>query len=162
MNETRVTKPVRIEGAKLIFKNFQGKQSDYNAAGNRNFGVLLDDELAEELKNEGWNVKYRKPREDDPDQYYQPWLPVKVKFGDIPPMIVLVKSNGKRRLTEKSVDQLDWSILENVDLIIRPYNYPAIAGRPAGVSAYLREMYAVLVEDDFAKKYADYPDLDEE
>lgn len=162
MTETRVTNNIRIEGARLIFKNFQGKQTDYNAAGNRNFGVLLDDELARELMDEGWNVKFRKPREDDPDQYEQPWLPVKVKFGSIPPIIVLVKSNGKRRLTENSVDQLDWSVLENVDLVIRPYNYPAIAGRPAGVSAYLREMYAVLREDDFARKYADYPDLDEE
>lgn len=162
MAEKRVTNNIRIEGAQLIFKNFQGKQTDYNNAGNRNFGVLLDEDTAEELAAEGWNVKRLKPRPDDPDQYERPWLSVKVKFGEIPPIIVLVKSNGKRRLTENSVDQLDWSALENVDLVIRPYNYPAIAGRPAGVSAYLREMYAVLAEDDFARKYADYPDLDEE
>lgn len=162
MAEQRVTRNIRIEGARLIFKNFQGKQTDYNAAGNRNFGILLDDEIADDLREEGWNVKYLKPRPDDPEMYEQPWLPVKVKFGEIPPMVVLVKSSGKRRLTENTIDQLDWSALENVDLVIRPYNYPAIAGRPEGVSAYLKEMYAVLAEDDFAKKYADIPDLDEE
>lgn len=162
MAEKRVTNNIRIEGATIIFKNFQGKQTDYNAAGNRNFGVLLDDALAEDLREDGWNVKYLRPRPDDPDQYEQPWLSVKVKFGEIPPMVVLVKSSGKRRLTENTIDQLDWSTLENVDLVIRPYNYPAIAGRPEGVSAYLKEMYAVLAEDDFAKKYADIPDLDEE
>jgi hypothetical protein len=63
-------------------------------------------------------------------------------------------------LTEETIDQLDWSIIESCDLVIRPYNYPAIAGRPAGVSAYLKAMYVTVVEDDFAKKYADIPDLD--
>ncbi len=161
MNEQKITRNIRIENAKLIFKNFQGKRTDYNEEGNRNFGVLLDEDIAEQLKEEGWNVRYLRPRQDDPDQYSQPWLSVKVKFDPYPPVIVLINSIGKKRLDEFTVEQLDWSIIKNCDLIIRPYNYPAIKGRPAGVSAYLKALYVTISEDEFEVKYASIPDLDE-
>lgn len=159
MSEERVTGNINIEGAKLIFKNFGGRETDYNEAGNRKFGVLLDDELAEKLKADGWNVKYRDPKEDDPEQHRQAWLEVKVRFNPYPPMAFLINSRGKKRLNEDTIDQLDWSIIKNCDVIIRPYNYPALKGRPAGVSAYLKAIYATIVEDDFSKKYSELEDL---
>lgn len=155
--QQRVTNTIKIEGARLIFKNFQGKKSDFNDEGNRNFGVLLDDNLAEELKEDGWKVKYRKPR-DDEDEFA--WLPVKVKYNKYPPIAVLINSRGKKKLDEETIAQLDWTLIKNCDLIIRPYNYPAIKGRPAGVSAYLKAIYVTILEDEFAEKYADIPDLD--
>lgn len=158
----KVTSNINIEGARLIFKNFQGKKSDYNDEGNRNFGVLLDDDLAEQLMADGWPVKHLRPKEDDPDHYEQPWLPVKVKFNPYPPIAVLINSRGKKKLDEDTIDQLDWSIIRNCDLIIRPYNYPAIKGRPAGVSAYLKAIYVTISEDEFAEKYGDIPDLDDQ
>lgn len=159
--EKKVTSNIRIEGAKLIFRNFQGKRSEFNDEGNRNFGVLLDDDLAEEIKADGWKVKYLKAKEDDPEQYQQPWLSVRVKFNPYPPIVVLITAKGKKKLDEDTIEQLDWSIIKNCDIIIRPYNYPAIKGRPAGVSAYLKALYVTLVEDEFEKKYADIPDMDE-
>lgn len=158
--QKKITSNINITGARLIFKNFQGKKTDFNDEGNRNFGVLLDDKLAEKLEGDGWRVKHLRPREDDPDQYAQPWLSVKVKFNPYPPIVVLINSRGKKKLTEETIDQLDWSIIKNCDLIIRPYNYPAIKGRPAGVSAYLKAIYVTISEDEFAEKYADIPDLD--
>lgn len=160
--ERKVTSNVHIEGAQLIYKNFKGKQTQYNSEGERNFGVLLNDELAENLARDGWNVKHRKPKEDDPDQYRQPWLPVKVKFGHIPPIAVLINDRGKMKLDEDTIDQLDWSRIKNCDLIIRPYNYPSFGGRPAGVAAYMKAIYVTVEEDEFEKKYADIPDLDQE
>ncbi len=160
MKEQRVTSNIKIEGAKLIFKNFKGKKSDYNDEGNRNFGVLLDDDLAEQLELDGWNVKHLRPRPDDPDQYAQPWLSVHVKFNPYPPVVVLINSRGKKRLDEETIDQLDWSIISHCDVLIRPYNYPARGGRPAGVAAYLKAIYVTISEDEFAMKYADIPDLD--
>lgn len=162
MGERKITENIRIEGASLIFKNFQGKASNYNDEGNRNFGVLLDDEVAEQLERDGWNVKHLKPRPDDPQQYRQPWLSVKVKFNPYPPVAMLINSRGKKRLVEETIDQLDWSIIKNCDLIIRPYNYPSVGGRPAGVSAYLKAIYVTISEDEFSDKYADIPDLDEQ
>ncbi len=160
MNEKKVTQNIKIEGAKLIFKNFRGITSQYNTDGKRSFGVLLDDDLAEELISDGWNVKHLNPREDDPERYEQPWLPVKVKFNLYPPIAVLINSKGKKRLDEETIDQLDWTLIKNCDLLIRPYNYPAMQGRPAGVSAYLKSIYVTILEDEFAEKYADIPDLD--
>lgn len=158
--EKKVTSNINLEDAKLIFKNFAGKPGEFNAEGNRNFGVLIPDNLVDDLIADGWKVKFLRPREDDPDQYAQPWLPVKVKFGQIPPIAVLITSRGKCRLTEETIDQLDWSIIKTCDVIIRPYNYPALHGRPAGVSAYLKAIYATIQEDEFAGKYAGIPDLD--
>lgn len=159
MMEERVTSTITIEGARLIFKNFQGKRTDFNEEGNRNFGVILDEELAETLARDGWNIKRLKP---DEEGYEQPWMSVKVKYGKIPPIAILINSRGKIRLNEETIDQLDWSRIKTCDLIIRPYNYPAIGGRPAGVSAYLKAIYVTIKEDELAEKYADIPDLDGE
>lgn len=154
---------IKIEGGRIIFKNFQGKGNDYNKEGERNFGALLDDDLADQLKADGWNVKYRPPREDD--GYQQPWLPVKVKYGKYPPIIVIVNSSGKMRLTEETVGQLDWTRIKSCDMIIRPYSYPEIVGkdgniiRRAGIAAYVKSLYATVLEDDLEQKYANIPDI---
>lgn len=158
--EKRITSDIKISDARLIFRNFQGKASDFNDEGKRNFGVILSDDLADQLEVDGWRVKHLRPQPDDPDQYARPWLPVKVKFGKIPPIVVLINSRGKKKLNEDTIDQLDWTRIKNCDLIIRPYNYPAIKGRPAGVSAYLKAIYVTIDEDEFEMKYDDIPALD--
>lgn len=166
MDEKKKLSNIQILGGRIIFKNFQGKENlPYNKAGERNFGVLLDDDLAEQLKADGWRVKYRPPRPDD--GYEQPWLSVKVKYNKYPPTIVLINSQGKMRMTEETVGQLDWAIIESVDMIIRPYPYPAMVDkngnetRPAGIAAYVQSLYATVREDDLAAKYADIPYVDD-
>ena len=47
-------------------------------------------------------------------------------------------------------------MLENVDLIINPR--PWDDGGTTRIKAYLRTMYATIVEDEFAEKYDDIPD----
>lgn len=161
--ELKKVSNIKIEGGRLIFKNFQGKGNDFNKEGDRNFGVLLDDDLAEQLDADGWNVKHRPPRPDD--GYEQPWLSVKVKYGKYPPIVVLINSSGKMRLDEDTVGQLDWTKIKSADLIIRPYSYDEIVDkkgnliRPAGIAAYLKALYVTVMEDDFASKYADIPDI---
>lgn len=162
MSEKKVTANITIEGAELIFRNFSGKASQYNQKGKCNFGVRLDEELARNLEADGWNVKRLRPREDDPEQYEQPYLNVNVKWDPYPPKIYLVTERGKRSLDEVTSGQLDWSRIKNADVVIRPYNYPAMPGRPAGVSAYLSSMYVELDNGKFYEKYANLPDLDEE
>lgn len=157
----KVISNITIEDAKIIFKNFQGKEGQYNRAGERNFGVLIDDEIVETLQADGWNVKFLRPREGDQDQHEQAWLPVKVRFGQIPPTAVLITSRGKVKLDEETIGQLDWAYFKTVDLVIRPYNYPAFGGKPAGVSAYLKAIYVTIQEDDLSMKYGDIPELDD-
>lgn len=146
---------ITIEDAKIIFKNFAGKEGRYNAKGNRNFCVVLDDELAHQLADDGWNVKF--PESDDPERTLSPYLQVKVKYGESrPPKIVLITSRGKELLSEDDISMLDWAAIDSVDLIIRPYNYE-VRGN-SGVSAYLKSMYVTIIEDELELKYADVPE----
>jgi hypothetical protein len=152
--EARVQTEIKIGNAQIRFKNFEGKAGTFNAKGQRNFCVLIDDDIAVDLKNIGWNIKYLKPREED--EKPQAYLQVKVSYGNIPPMITLVTSRSKKILEEKDVHILDWAEIKKVDLIIRPYNWEAQEKK--GVAAYVKTMYVTIVEDEFASKYENVPD----
>lgn len=140
-----------IENAQLIFKNFSGKEGTFNPKGQRNFCVILDPEVAKNLKKDGWNVKELKPREegDIPTQI----LKVNVKFGHRPPNIVIVSTGGKSRIDESEVNMLDWAEIEKVDLTINPYEW-----EPGKFSAYLKSLYATIEVDPLEEKYSDVKD----
>ncbi len=147
----------KVEGATLIFRNFSGEATNYNRKGDQNFSVLLSEDDAQMLLKDGWNVKRLKPREDDPEHYEQPYLQVKVNYeGKYPPIVVLITSSGKLRLTEDTVNQLDWTRIANADLIITPYYYNSPT-YGEGLSAYLKTLYVTVQEDELDKKYADIP-----
>jgi len=148
---------VTIEGARIIFRNFKGEATQFNRAGDRNFCVVLDPDTAEMLRADGWNVKYKDPREEGDDPLI--YLKVKVAFGNYPPTIKQITSGGATRLDEDTVMVLDTAAIENVDLIISPYEYE-VNGKH-GVAAYLKKMYVTIAEDDLDKKYARF-ESDEE
>lgn len=150
-----LNKNLAIEGARIIFRNFRGEASKYNKEGDRNFCVLIDPENAMALADEGWNIKFLQPRDDEEEK--QPYLPVTVNFRNIPPKMLLITSGGKTQLDEDTVGSLDWAELENVDLIIRPYNWEFNGN--SGVKAYLKAGYFTIVEDEFEKKYYDVDDM---
>jgi hypothetical protein len=84
---------VLMEGVKIIFRNFAGKEGQYNREGDRNFAVLLDDTVASALAEDGWNVKWLKPREEDEaEEPTQAYLQVSVNFKGRPPRVVLITS----------------------------------------------------------------------
>ena len=145
---------IRIEGARIGFRNFSGEEGRFNPKGRRNFCVFLEEDIAKDMEKEGWNVKWLEPREEGDES--QAYLQVKVVFGKIPPKIVLVTGRGKTRLDEDTVNILDWAEIQNVDLIIRPYNWEVNGS--TGVSAYIKTMYVTLKEDEFESKYYDVPD----
>lgn len=164
MTDRRVEGQIQIEEAKLLpvpFRNFEGREGQYNRKGLRNFCVELDHETAKTMFDDGWNVKFPKPREDEEDFDRNPYLPIEVAYDKgKPPQIVLITNDGKSRtnLTEDEVELLDWIDIKSVDLIANPYNYhiPARGKIPAmsGVKAYLRKMFVVQDEDDLDRKWA--------
>lgn len=156
-NEKRNT--VSIEDARLIFKNFSGKEGRYNPKGKRNFCLYLSEEAVEDFESDGWNVKHFTPNENYPDSNeLEGYLKVNVNFSErgIPPRIVLISSKGKTTLSEEDINILDWCEAENIDLTIRPYDWE-ING-DTGRTAYLTAIYVTIVEDELDKKYSDIPD----
>lgn len=150
-----VSNDLVLGGAKLIYKNFSGKQGKYNPAGNRNFCVIIPDpDLVNKLIEDGWNVKALPPR--DPEDAPVHYIKVNVKYGDYPPKIVLITSRGKTKLNEDEINVLDWAEIENADIIIRAY--PWNTNGKTGISGYLKNLYVKIHEDPFELKYADIPD----
>lgn len=149
-----VNQNITIKDAQILFRNFSGEEGKYNAKGNRNFCVLIDPELAPKLVEDGWSIRYLKPREDD--EMPRPYMQVKVSFGNIPPQVVLVTNRNKKSLSETDINILDWAELERVDLIIRPYNWE-VNGKH-GVKAYLKTGYFKIVENPFDSMYEDIPE----
>ena len=143
------TNNIMIENARLIFKNFSGEESKFNRGGNKNFCVLLDHDMAQDLEAEGWNVKYLRPREDGEEP--APYLQVTVAYGNIPPKVILIAGRNKVPLDSVTVGTLDYAEIRNVDLIIRPYNW-TVNGKQ-GIKAYLKTMYVEIEQDAFACKY---------
>jgi hypothetical protein len=143
-----------IENGRIGFRNFSGNAGKFNPAGRRNFCVFLEQDLSKVLIEDGWNVRWLQPKDENDDP--TPYLQVAVNYDNIPPKIVLISKRGKTTLDEKSVNILDWAEIANVDLIIRPYNWE-VSGK-GGVKAYVKSMYVTLVEDEFESKYYDVPD----
>lgn len=146
---------ITIEGAKLLFRNFKGEESQFNRKGARNFCVELTPEMAAELIDCGWNIKNRKAREDDPDDVPASYMKVIVNFdGPKPPKIVMLTKHGKTALDEETVGTLDWAEIQKCDLVFSAYQYEV--GGKTGIAAYLKTMFVTVLEDDLEEKYADW------
>lgn len=139
-----------MENAKIRFRNFAGRPDEYTREGDRSFALVIEDEdLANKLREDGWNVKMRLPKEEGDEPWY--YLKVKVNFNGIPPKVVEVTSRNRVALNEDTVGILDTAELKSVDVEVSPYHWE-VGGR-SGITAYLKTMYATIEEDPFAAKY---------
>jgi len=143
-------KTFMVEDARIIFRNFSGKEGQYNREGDRNFAVVIPSDVADQMVLDGWNVRILEPREegDDPTPYVQ----VAVNFNNRPPRVVMLTSTTRTQLDEASVEVLDWADFRTVDLIARGYEW-SVNGK-SGVKAYLQSMFVTIEEDALERKYA--------
>ena len=143
---------INIEGALIIWKNFSGERDKFNP-GKRGFSVVIDDSvMADELRQEGWNIKER-PLQEGADPSEQEWtLPVKLNMNRYT-QVWLIVGNHKTLLDENTVAQLDVVDIIDCDISIRPYEWE-MSGR-TGITAYVDSMYVTIRENKFAEKYAD-------
>lgn len=146
-----------IEGAKTFWRNFSGKERKYNPAGVRNFCVRIDDrEIADELANKAWNVKYIPAKNDDEEAV--PYIQVAVKYGVVSPSVYMIAGKNKTFMGENLIGDLDSAEIENADLIIRGREWWDRDVKK--VKAYLKTGYFEILRDVFADKY-DFVDEDD-
>ena len=141
---------LQIDNAKIIFKNFEGREDKFNRKGDRNFSLIIEDpRTADALVERGWNVKVKAARDEDEEPFMR--LPVKVKFNDYGPKVYLWTGNRRNELDEESVACLDNIEIENVNLDIRPFDWE-VNGR-TGRTAYLQSIEVFQRVDRFAARY---------
>lgn len=144
--------PLTIENARLIYRNFGGRQTVYNAEGDRNFGIVLEDpQLIADLRRDKWNVKEKDPKEEGDESWF--FLPVTVGYKFRPPVITRLTTSGRMRITEELVEMLDYEDIILCDVTLNPYQWEMPSGAN-GVKAYLKTMYITVEEDALEAKYA--------
>lgn len=147
-------RPVSLEDVRIGFRNFEGREGPYNKKGERSFAVFLDQDTANAMAADGWNVKFPKDNHErvDPDEEARdPYIQVSVGFDAYPANVFLISNGNPTRLTVEEVAMLDWAEIENVDLVLRPYEWSV--NRNSGIKAYLKSGYFTIVTDKFAAKY---------
>jgi hypothetical protein len=145
---------ITIEDAKLIWLNFSGNRTEYNAQGDRNFNIHLTEEQANALAADGWNVKCKPARKEDPDSEERCVLKVNVNFAFKPPRVVMVGSVTRKEtlLDEELIGLLDDADIKTCDVSFVPYFWDIRDN--VGVSAYLRTLYVEVVEDELELKWS--------
>lgn len=146
-------KPVNLENVRIGFRNFEGREGPYNKSGERSFAVFLDRQTAEAMAADGWNVKFPKgePGMDMDGDERDAYLQVSVGFDFYPANVFIISNGNPTKLSQDEVLMLDWAELENVDLVLRPYEWSV--NRNSGIKAYLKSGYFTIVSDPFASKY---------
>jgi hypothetical protein len=143
-------KTFMVEDARIIFRNFAGKEGQYNREGDRNFAVILPEETAKLMLDDGWNVRFLDAREEGDEP--TPYISVAVNFNNRPPRVVLLTSTTRTQLDESSVDVLDWADIKTADLIARGYDW--MVNDKSGTKAYLQSLFVTIEEDALERKYA--------
>lgn len=146
---------LQVDNCRIRFKNFEGRQTDYNRLGDRNFALVIPNmEIAEALMNDkneygvGWNVNIKEVEDGDPHIS----LKVKVKFNEWGPKIFVRTGNARIRLTEENVKELDRMSISHIDMDIRPYDGSTRQNGPFR-AAYLDAMEVVQNVDRFTARY---------
>ena len=146
---------LQIDDASLAFRNFRGERGRFNAEGDRSFALVIDDEeIADRLSEEGWNVKIRPARAEGEDPFM--YLTVKVKFSDYGPTAYLITNGRKTKLEESDIGILDRVRILGCDLDIRPYDWEVNGNK--GRTAYLSAIQVTQGVDRFASDDYGYDD----
>ena len=155
--EKQFLPPIKIQHAKIKYRNFRGVEQDYNPEGRRIFTLVIGDkEMAQRIKDDGWNLRY-KENKYDPDAEPEAQLKVRVNYeGKYPPTVKMrTETSDFVELTKETVGQLDTAEIVNIDLEVVPSRWERRDGS-SGITAYLKKMEVVIEEDNISTGYGDY------
>lgn len=146
-------KIVSIENTRFIFEtNFSGDpRRDKFGSDKRYANIIVPEELAEELTDEGFNVRHTDPKDVEYEKTY--FVKAAVNYDSkFPPRIFLVSGDNPPELLDvESVGVIDTMYIRNVNVILSKY-YNAKINK---WSLYVRTMYVEqeLDNDPFAARY---------
>lgn len=118
-----------IRNASVGNSNFTGISRDpKDREGNRYIIVRLEPDVAEELIENGWNVKKTKPRSAEYESY--PYIKVKINLDGYyyhglrkTSKVYMVTKNNRTLLDENTLKELEGCYFEKVDLRINHIYY---------------------------------------
>lgn len=147
---------LKVDDAVFNFRNFSGRNSRFASADvRRNFGVVLDPELAAQLAADGWAVKYPKPgdelRADGEEK--APYLVVHLGYKIRAPRVVMELSGGRIELGEDQVEVLDWADIAQCRFICTLRTWHMDETGASGNKAWLKTMVVHIEEDELEVEY---------
>jgi hypothetical protein len=150
---SRVEGLITVENAKIKYPNFSGNEDRFNKKGDRNFNLVLPEDIAQQMEADGYIIKRREQNTDEGIVPSEPYVKCKLGYKFKAPRIYLVTSRNKTLLTEDLVGSLDDCEILMVDVILSPYNWE-IRGE-TGVTPYVNTMYVLIHENLLDRKWAD-------
>jgi hypothetical protein len=138
----------------IIYRNFSGAGSDYNAEGKRNFNVVFrDPDTVKQLTKLGFRIK---PKKNEDNAWT---LKIHVNFSSkFPPDVYYILGNKTVTIDEENAYLLDKKIPLSVDL--RFNGYKSKKSRDNFVDAYLDVLYFQAQKDYLAEKYSNLEEED--
>lgn len=138
--------------------NFSGEMDQFKD-DRRKFSVLIPNDMADNLRELGWNVKTRLPTPEEMENGREEvsGLKVMVDFRthgneEVGPDIWLIMGESREKLTSKTVGLLDRSRLITLDMEIRGWEYDP-EDKPGEFSARLIQLVAVIEPNLLQTKY---------
>lgn len=148
---------ITIDKTRFIFKtNFAGDPTKERYRSTTRYGnIVIDEDLAMDLRRDGFNVRETSPRDTDgPDFKPEYFIKAVAKYdGPYPPKIYLVSGDSDPVLLDKeSLVDIDRARIAKVRVVLSPWmNEETRKG-----SFYIRTMYVEqdIESDPFARDYA--------
>lgn len=155
-----------VKHAAILWSNFAGEPTRVNpAGGKRTFNLVLTEEVGNDLKAAGWNVKFREPREEGDDPLVYTEIVVNMESTYPPTIHLCTDFNGRKSRTELNADDvstLDRMRFTDISVMVHPFEHGRTNSAGATVKGYLRSMDLVAENTDiFAEDYAEYMADDE-
>lgn len=146
---------INITDGIIAYHNFSGRPTDWKPeGGERTVTFVIPDDIAQNLINDGWNIRLQMPKDNERDPRYL--LDCKIKYrtrNGTPrdPKIFIIRDDGYIHVTEDMVDTLDRADIVHVDAVIGPFFWE-FGGR-SGITACVNSMYLMVKENPIDEKY---------
>ena len=139
-------------------RNFAGKEKKdqftgrtVNSAGYRNFLLFPPEEIAEELKDRGCEVKYTKIT--DPNDIAVPYVSITVSYYLKPVEACLISNGVPTMLDEAHIQSLDNVDYKNVCIELEFGKEKTHLNGTKYIPIFLNKIWAEVVPNYFAEKY---------